>query len=246
MVAFAGAEGGDAEAETSFLNREEETSFLTAEAETSILSQLGAESASSEADTSILAQPEPALPTSEAETSVLASYFGAPAQPDVRASSAAAEGFSSAGIDGREETGNQEDPAEEMTSYMPDNFSEGETTLLTESPIQALAASKKQDVNEALYLLRCNTGERIPVTGNFFLVGKDAANMDYAVNNNTVSRHHATITFESGAYYVMDNKSTNGTTIEGVQLQPFEKVKLYDGALISMGTEYFQVQTERG
>ena len=245
-TAFTEQDDSDSEAESSFLSSEAETSFLSPEAESSFLS--------SEAETSFLSP--------EAETSFLSREEEMNELPEENPSGIAAES-DDAGIAERSDGGEEyettsaenvfpygelsdtENAAEEITTFFTDSFSEGETTLLTESPLQTPGVPKNREITEGLYLLNCNTGERIPVTGNFFLIGKDPINMDYTVNNNTVSRHHATITFESGAYYMMDNKSTNGTTIEGVQLQPFEKVRLYDGALISMGSEYFQVQTER-
>lgn len=114
---------------------------------------------------------------------------------------------------------------------------EGETSLL--SP---MGNNEKSDAPTKLYLVRSSTGERIPISGSCFMIGKDPESMDYVVDNGSVSRHHATITRDGDTYYIVDNRSTNGTAVEGVMLQPYEKTELYAGAFISMGTETFQVQ----
>lgn len=146
--------------------------------------------------------------------------------------------------EGSEETTFLSNYAIECEGTMEKSALEGETTLLTSPANDGQGAADAAWNGEGLFL-RCNsTGERIPIRGSFFLIGKDAEKMDYVVDNDSVSRHHATITCEKNTYYIMDNKSTNGTTIEGVLLQPFEKAELYNGAILSLGSETFQVQTE--
>ncbi len=93
-------------------------------------------------------------------------------------------------------------------------------------------------------LVRYSTGEHFPLSGSYLTLGKDPQNVDIFIQNDTVSRLHATITREDNTYYIMDNKSTNGTTIEGVELQPYQKAELFDGAMLSFGNEYFQVLSE--
>lgn len=95
-----------------------------------------------------------------------------------------------------------------------------------------------------LKMVRCSTGEEFPLRESYLTLGKDIRNVDLYVPNDTVSRHHATITREQDRYYVMDNKSTNGTTIEGITLQPYQKAELFDGAMLSFGSEYYQILSE--
>ena len=102
------------------------------------------------------------------------------------------------------------------------------------------------DVSYKLYLIRNSNSQVINVTGNYFTLGKDSGNVHAYIDNNSVSRHHATITFENGCYYIMDNKSTNGTTVEGIRLQPYEKAQLFDNSIVSLGTETITIKMERG
>lgn len=144
----------------------------------------------------------------------------------------------------------EENRATEITSYLKDESSEYETTVLTSQPNPYVPpshdeAEEKSGSKPSLYLIRSRTGEKIFVDITPFTIGKDAANMDYILNNESVSRHHATIVYEEETYYIMDQHSTNGTTIEGIRLQPYEKAELGNGCIFSLGSESFQAYLEK-
>jgi pSer/pThr/pTyr-binding forkhead associated (FHA) protein len=62
-------------------------------------------------------------------------------------------------------------------------------------------------------------------------------NRDLTVlNDDNVSREHAEITFENGAFYIRDNNSTHGTYVNGERVQPGGKRAIPDGAEIRLGT----------
>lgn len=133
-----------------------------------------------------------------------------------------------------------------LTAFYHDASSEYETTVLTSQPefVEPVLATNLDD-EYILVLIRNSTGERIRIERSVFKIGKDESCVDYALHNGSVSRHHATIIYEAGGYYIMDNKSTNGTMIEGIRLQPYEKAELGNGYIISMGNETFQALLER-
>ena len=134
-----------------------------------------------------------------------------------------------------------------ITELYHNEFSECETTPFftgNVNPVDNRRVTGQQGLSRTLYLIRNATGEKIAVNGSFFLIGKDPEQMDYVLDNGVISRHHATITLENDVYYIMDNKSTNGTSIEGVFLQPYEKAELGDGAIVSLGNENFQIRIE--
>ncbi|MCI8371758.1 MAG: FHA domain-containing protein [Lachnospiraceae bacterium] len=139
---------------------------------------------------------------------------------------------------------------EKTTKFLQNELSESETTLF--SLQQTEASGKETDADESegersvLSIINNQTGEQIIINKNIFTIGKDEQNMDYAVHNNSISRSHATITYEQNSYYIMDNKSTNGTMMEGVMLQPYEKAELYDGSIITLGNVGLQIKIERG
>jgi len=133
-----------------------------------------------------------------------------------------------------------------LTEYFHDESGEYETTVLTSQPVFQNQPTNKEIQSEYyLYLIRNLNGEKITIDVTPFTVGKDSANMDFVLNNDSVSRHHATIIYENGDYFIMDNNSTNGTTIEGIKLQPGEKGEIGNGYIISLGNESFQAHIER-
>ena len=138
---------------------------------------------------------------------------------------------------------NREGPS---TAYIDNSFDESETTVLSALPKGVPVRPGSGPRRGGLTLVRTSTGERVKVRGSYFLVGSDTHNMDYTVQNSSVSRHHATITCENDTYYIMDNKSTNGTLMEGVRIPPYEKVELTDGAILTLGSEVFQTEIGRG
>ncbi len=133
-----------------------------------------------------------------------------------------------------------------LTEYFQDESGEYETTVLTSQPVfQNQLVNLEIESEYCLYLTRNSNGEKITIDVTPFTIGKDSTNMDFVLNNDSVSRHHATIIYEDGAYFIMDNNSTNGTMIEGIKLQADEKGEIGNGYIISLGNESFQAHIER-
>lgn len=133
-----------------------------------------------------------------------------------------------------------------LTEYFHDESGEYETTVLTSQPaLRNQPINKEIESEYYLYLIRNLNGEKITIDVTPFTIGKDSANMDFVLNNDSVSRHHATIIYENGDYFILDNNSTNGTTIEGIKLQANEKGEIGNGYIISLGNESFQAHIER-
>ncbi|MGM9554002.1 MAG: FHA domain-containing protein, partial [Faecousia sp.] len=125
----------------------------------------------------------------------------------------------------------------------PTNDTEDTTLLSAERAVGANAPKRQPEPMVAL--LRCNTGERIPIRGGSLVLGKEQSGACYAIaGNRSVSNRHAAVTLENGRCYLMDMFSTNGSFLEGTRLQPGVKTEVYNGALFSLGTEFFQVVIE--
>lgn len=131
------------------------------------------------------------------------------------------------------------------TAFIQNNLSETETTVLTAVPD---LSEKKIDISDEcsirLYLIRNSNGEKKEVNITPFAIGKDSLNVDYVVDSESVSRNHATIFYDEGAFYIVDNGSTNGTIVEGIRVQSGEKVELDNGYIILLGNESFQTCIE--
>ena len=118
------------------------------------------------------------------------------------------------------------DAGDAPTSLLNDGA--GETTILSNSN-QPLAT-----------LIKTRTNEKINIGKSTFKIGKERNKVDYCITNNSVSRVHAIITFENGAYYIQDNHSTNFTFVDGKQLKASEKVKLENNARLKFADEEYQ------
>lgn len=91
-------------------------------------------------------------------------------------------------------------------------------------------------------MTRQKTGETICISKPSFWIGKDAANVDYCITDNTaVSRRHALVTIQNNNCYVRDNHSTNRLFINGQVIQADVDTLLSDGDRIRMGDEEFVV-----
>lgn len=66
------------------------------------------------------------------------------------------------------------------------------------------------------------------ITKQQTIIGREPG-VDIQINQPTVSRIHARIVYENGAFYLVDAGSTNGTFIKNEKLEPREKYRLYGG-----------------
>lgn len=71
---------------------------------------------------------------------------------------------------------------------------------------------------------------------NCLTIGKKKGEVDLVLEDLSVSRVHARITKEGEDYYLEDMNSTNGTTKNGLRLQPYEKRKLEEEDEIQLGS----------
>lgn len=75
-----------------------------------------------------------------------------------------------------------------------------------------------------------------------------ARNCDIAIQSSSVSKLHAHIERNSitGSYHLVDDKSTNGTSVNGVTLAPGEKQMLRDGDRLGFGDVILTFHTPGG
>lgn len=121
-------------------------------------------------------------------------------------------------------------PSEGTTVLYEDSTNEEDTdgtTLLTQMPVK----------RRFPYLIRVSTNEKIVLDKDCFKLGKGSM-CDYTITGNSaVSRIHAEIIYEDGAYYLIDDRSTNKTYMNQVCLIPMTKYRLDDQADIMLGNE---------
>lgn len=76
--------------------------------------------------------------------------------------------------------------------------------------------------------------QTFPLTEKTVSVGRSSGNT-IALENNTISRYHFTLTHDDGQVYVTDLDSANGTYLDGVKLPTNERRLLLDGDEILIG-----------
>ena len=79
----------------------------------------------------------------------------------------------------------------------------------------------------------------IAIEKDSFILGKEAGEVDGCITGKSVSRIHARISREDGSYYLEDMNSTNGTYLNGEQLEYRQKEKLTARDRVMIGMEEF-------
>ena len=106
----------------------------------------------------------------------------------------------------------------------------GETSVLSGGGMSASAA-----------LTRVKNGEHINISRQEFKIGKERARVDYCIpDNNSISRHHASIINKGGMFYLVDMKSTNHTFVNGNEVIPEQGIKLNSGDRFKLADEEFE------
>lgn len=91
------------------------------------------------------------------------------------------------------------------------------------------------------YLIRGKDKEKIVITKDLFKIGKDTANCDYAVTDNSaVSRNHACFITRDNRIFIRDSHSKNGTFIDNRRIAADKEYELLDRQLIRLGNEEFE------
>lgn len=123
------------------------------------------------------------------------------------------------------------------------------TTSLEEpdcdSPIEGHDSETAQP-SVSFILTRLKTNERIALPKGRFMVGK-SVHSDYRIaGNTTISRLHAVLLQEGDACWIEDNKSLNGTFVNGLKIAPANRMELKPGDLVRMSDEDFLFELASG
>lgn len=116
----------------------------------------------------------------------------------------------------------------------------GGMNVVKDSDSEAAAAVSKGVPKAMPYIVRVNTGERVMINKAVFKIGKAGRGVDYHVGGNgAISKVHIIIYQREDGCYLKDNKTTNGTYLNGQRLDDNGEMKLSNDAMISIGGEDF-------
>jgi hypothetical protein len=85
-----------------------------------------------------------------------------------------------------------------------------------------------------------NVGREYALSEQVTKVGRDAQFADFALQDEYISNPHFSIHREGTQFYIMDEGSTNGTLLNGMVLQPRQRVPLAPDAIIELGQTRLQ------
>ena len=116
----------------------------------------------------------------------------------------------------------------------------GGMNVVKDSDSEVAAAVSKEVPKAMPYIVRVNTGERVMINKAVFKIGKAGRGVDYHVGGNgAISKVHIIIYQREDGCYLKDNKTTNGTYLNGQRLDDNGEMKLSNDAMISIGGEDF-------
>ena len=114
----------------------------------------------------------------------------------------------------------------------------GETTLLDSGAGETTLLGGG---GGSAYLIRKKNGEKIAINSQNFAIGKERRRVNYCISDNTsVSRYHVVIVKKGADYYAADQKSSNFTFVNGVQLSPYQETLLTDRSTLKISDEEFE------
>lgn len=135
---------------------------------------------------------------------------------------------------------NQKDPVQNRNDDMYESYEQ--TVMMAGQQADNLDSEAKvnSDVSEnTAQLERKSTGECIEILQNNAVVGSGSGADCRITGNKAISRTHATISVQNGAFFITDNHSSNGTWVNGSRLIPDKAVEIRSGALIKLANEEF-------
>ncbi|MCT4688710.1 DUF6382 domain-containing protein [Vallitalea sp.] len=75
---------------------------------------------------------------------------------------------------------------------------------------------------------------KVIISNNPFIIGKLDSQVDYIIENSSVSRMHCKIIEEDGQYYIIDLNSKNGTYLDKERLVSNKRYQLHDGTHVAI------------
>jgi len=99
-----------------------------------------------------------------------------------------------------------------------------------EAPVAAAPEPEPEPPRERVVLSL--EGREVPLTADRAVIGR-SRECDVRLADSNVSRRHAEVRHEDGAYWIVDLGSTNGTELNGKRI---ERAKLTDGDRITLGS----------
>ena len=147
-------------------------------------------------------------------------------------------------LNGASGMGTQYFDREELSSMIRQSYSEDrknkQPDALKTNPVRNTTTQTQRVI-----LVSADNRGQYEITGAGTDIGSADGSGMITLRNSSVSRRHAGIIIEDGHVYVIDYGSTNGTYVDGVEIEPQQKTEIYNGSFLSFGNESFQLTVKR-
>jgi len=110
----------------------------------------------------------------------------------------------------------------------------GVPTASVAEPTRRIRRGSGPEPATRLAVLRSDTGEEVPLTGRSVTIGR-SRDRDIAVDDPRVSRAHARFEPRGGGWVVVDERSANGTRVDGREVEPRAATPVAHGTVVSVG-----------
>jgi hypothetical protein len=114
------------------------------------------------------------------------------------------------------------------------------TTGVLKGVTKRLGSTPAQAGAKLVILQGANLGREFRLAQPVIKVGRDPQFCDFPLYDEHVSNPHFSIYQEQANYFVVDERSTNGTRLNGVPIQPGQRMHLQPDAIIELGMTRLQ------
>ena len=128
----------------------------------------------------------------------------------------------------------------DLDSY--DMFAEDEKTVVLSNKNNVKAESEpgESGIVKQLYIKRILTEEKVAIKKPEFKIGKERVKTDFTITSNSaISREHLTVITHNERYFVIDQNTTNGTFVDGVEITPYTEVEIFPETHLRLADEEF-------
>lgn len=133
-------------------------------------------------------------------------------------------------------------PTPPSFSGMPADSGAGETSVLGAGAGETSVLGGATSMLTAT-LIRKKNGETARISKPMFTIGKERQKVDFCIPDNTsISRVHVKILGKNGAFFIVDNNSTNYTYVNGNKVAANQEFKLNSGDKIKLADEEFEIR----
>ena len=148
-------------------------------------------------------------------------------------------------LDGEVEVTYEVDPSRHVgapgaLAVSPDDPASSPPSAAPPAPTTAQTGAR-----QVLVLVRADTGEQVPLDASVVTIGR-SRDRTIMIDDNRVSRAHATIGPSGGGWVVTDQGSSNGTRVGGQELAPNQPRPLRAGDVIGVGPVDLRVAARAG